>query len=258
MREIKLTDITREELWAKQRLSFTDIDYAVWERNKSMLHQFSKMNRNCTFVVDVYKCRYAYDSPNFVDLLGYDAHKIATLERQGDYLESRIHPDDREQLLILQIKLSQFIYSLPPEQRNDYSNIYSFRVLNARQQYVRVVSRHQVLEQTIDGKAWLVIGNMDISPDQQEAETVDCTVLNLKNGEMFSPSPSLQTFNPLTKREAEILRLIQKGLLSKEIADKLCVSIHTVNIHRQNLLRKLGVQNSIEAIRIGYETGILS
>lgn len=30
MREIKLTDITREELWAKQRLSFTDIDYAVW------------------------------------------------------------------------------------------------------------------------------------------------------------------------------------------------------------------------------------
>ena len=92
MREIKLTDITREELWAKQRLSFTDIDYAVWERNKSMLHQFSKMNRNCTFVVDVYKCRYAYASPNFVDLLGYDAHKIATLERQGDYLESRIHP----------------------------------------------------------------------------------------------------------------------------------------------------------------------
>ena len=74
---------------------------------------------------------------------------------------------------------------------------------------MRVVSRHQVLEQTIDGKAWLVIGNMDISPDQQEAETVDCTVLNLKNGEMFSPSPSLQTFNPLTKREAEILRLVQ-------------------------------------------------
>ena len=109
MREIKLTDITREELWAKQRLSFTDIDYAVWERNKSMLHQFSKMNRNCTFVVDVYKCRYAYASPNFVDLLGYDAHKIATVERQGDYLESRIHPDDREQLLTLQIKLSQFI-----------------------------------------------------------------------------------------------------------------------------------------------------
>ena len=203
-------------------------------------------------------CSKAEITQNFVDLLGYDSHKIATLEKQGDYLESRIHPDDRAQLLTLQIKLSQFIYNLPPEQRNDYSNIYSFRILNAKQQYIRVVSKHQVLEQTVNGKAWLVIGNIDISPDQEESETVDCTVLNLKNGAIFSPSLSLHVPNPLTKRETEILHLIQKGLLSKEIANKLCVSIHTVNIHRQNLLRKLGVQNSIEAIRIGYESGILS
>lgn len=37
----------------------------------------------------------------------------------------------------------------------------------------------------------------------------------------------------LTGREMEILRLIQRGFLSKEIADKLCISIHTVHIHRQ-------------------------
>ena len=196
---------------------------------------------------------------NFVDLLGYDSHKIETLEKQGDYLESRIHPDDRAQLAALQVTLSQFIYSLPLEQRNDYSNIYSFRILNAKQQYIRVTSRHQVLEQDRNGKAWLVIGNMDISPDQKHSETVDCTVLNLKNWEFFSPSSLLMPSSlNLTNREIEILRLIQKGLLSKEIADKLCISIHTVNIHRQNLLRKLGVQNSIEAIRLGQETGLLS
>lgn len=254
---MKSTNVSREEMWAKQCLSSTDIDYSVWERDKSLLHQLSKLSRNCTFVVDVYKCRYAYASSNFVDLLGYDDHKIATLERQGDYLESRIHPDDRTQLETLQIKLSQFIYSLPPEQRNDYSNIYSFRILNAKQQYVRVTSRHQVLEQDCNGKAWLVIGNMDISPDQKKSESVDCTVLNLKSGEMFSPSSSLVSPVNLTNRELEILRLIQKGMLSKEIADKLCISIHTVNIHRQNLLRKLGVQNSFEAIRLGQECGLL-
>lgn len=254
---MKSTNVSREEMWAKQCLSSADIDYSVWERDKSLLHQLSKLSRNCTFVVDVYKCRYAYASSNFVDLLGYDGHKIATLERQGDYLESRIHPDDRTQLETLQIKLSQFIYSLPPEQRNDYSNIYSFRILNAKQKYVRVTSRHQVLEQDCNGKAWLVIGNMDISPDQKKSESVDCTVLNLKSGEMFSPSSSLVSPVNLTNRELEILRLIQKGMLSKEIADKLCISIHTVNIHRQNLLRKLGVQNSFEAIRLGQECGLL-
>lgn len=248
--------ISREEMWAKQRISPTDIDYEVWEQDKSMLQQLSKVSRNCTFVVDVFRCRYAYASPNFVDLLGYDARKIATLERQGDYLESRIHPDDREQLAALQIKLSQFIYSLPAEQRNDYSNIYSFRILNARQQYVRVNSKHQVLEQDRRGKAWLIIGNMDISPDQKETDKVGCTVLNLKNGEMFSPISLTPPAN-LTIREIEILRLIHEGLLSKEIAERLCISIHTVNIHRQNLLRKLGVQNAIEAIRKGQAHGLL-
>lgn len=254
----KSTNVTREEMWAKQHLSATDIDYAVWERDKSILHQLSRIGRNCTFVVDVYKCRYTYASPNFVDLLGYDSHKIETLEKQGDYLESRIHPDDRTQLATLQITLSQFIYNLPFEQRNDYSNIYSFRMLNAKQQYIRVTSRHQVLEQDRNGKAWLILGNMDISPNQKNSETIDCTVLNLKNGEIFSPlSPSIPSTN-LTYREIEILHLIQKGLLSKEIADKLSISIHTVNIHRQNLLRKLGAQNSIEAIRLGQEIGLLS
>lgn len=250
--------ISREEMWAKQQISATDINYDVWEQDKSMLQQLSKVSRNCTFVVDVFKCRYAYASPNFVDLLGYDKHKIATLERQGDYLESRIHPDDRAQLAALQIKLSQFIYNLPAEERNDYSNIYSFRILNAKQQYVRVNSKHQVLEQDRNGKAWLIIGNMDISPDQKETDNVGCTVLNLKNGEMFSPILSLTPPANLTNREMEILRLIHKGLLSKEIAERLCVSIHTVNIHRQNLLRKLGVQNSIEAIRKGQAYRLLS
>lgn len=131
----------------KATSSATDINYSVWEQDKSILHQLSKISRNCTFVVDVYKCKYIYASPNFVDLLGYDSHKIETLERQGDYLESRIHPNDRAQLAALQVTLGQFIYSLPFEQRNNYSNIYSFRILNAKQQYIRVTSRHQVLEQ---------------------------------------------------------------------------------------------------------------
>lgn len=254
---MKSTDTTREELWAKQHLSTSDIDYDIWERDKSILRQMSRLNRNCTFVVDVFKCRYAFASSNFVDLLGYDNHKIATLEQQGDYLESRIHPDDLAQLKTLQVQLGKFIYSLPIEQRNNYCNIYGFRVRNSRQKYVRVVSKHQVLEQARNGKAWLILGNMDLAPDQNKSDQVDCTVLNLKNGEMFSPSILSTPSVHLTQREIEILRLIQRGFLSKEIANKLGISIHTVNIHRQNLLRKLGVQHSIEAINAGLELGLL-
>lgn len=110
---MSVTDVTREELWAKQHLSCKNIDYAVWERDKSMLRKLSRINGGCSFVVDVYKGCYAYASTGFVDWLGYDRHKIETLEKQGDYLESRIHPHDRSLLEDLQVRLgSSFITSL--------------------------------------------------------------------------------------------------------------------------------------------------
>lgn len=44
---------------------------------------------------------------------------------------------------------------------------------------------------------------------------------------------------------------------SKEIADELHISIHTVNTHRQRILAKLGVDNSLEAVKYAWILGIL-
>lgn len=50
---MSVTNVTREELWAKQHLSCKNMDYAVWERDKSMLQKLSRINGGCSFVVDV-------------------------------------------------------------------------------------------------------------------------------------------------------------------------------------------------------------
>ena len=52
----------------------------------------------------------------------------------------------------------------------------------------------------------------------------------------------------LTKRESEIIGLISQGLTSQEMADKLFISPRTVETHRANLLKKVGVKNSMELI----------
>lgn len=51
---------------------------------------------------------------------------------------------------------------------------------------------------------------------------------------------------PLTARETEILDLIAQGYTSKEIARMLEISPYTVNTHRDNLRRKLGVHNGAQ------------
>lgn len=47
----------------------------------------------------------------------------------------------------------------------------------------------------------------------------------------------------LSERESEVLVLVAQGSSSKEIADKLNISIHTVNTHRKNITRKTGIKS---------------
>lgn len=58
-------------------------------------------------------------------------------------------------------------------------------------------------------------------------------------------------------REREVLMLIAFEYTTKEIADKLIISIHTAISHRQNLIEKLGVRNTAGLVRRGFELGLI-
>ncbi|RPI24614.1 MAG: DNA-binding response regulator [Acidobacteria bacterium] len=63
--------------------------------------------------------------------------------------------------------------------------------------------------------------------------------------------------SPLTPREAEIVALIADGLTSKEIAEKLVISVKTVETHRANVMEKLGVKNVPELVRYAIRAGVI-
>ncbi|REE24751.1 LuxR family two component transcriptional regulator [Winogradskyella pacifica] len=57
----------------------------------------------------------------------------------------------------------------------------------------------------------------------------------------------------LTKRQVEILNLVAQGKTSREIADELFIGIHTVETHRKNMIRILGLQGKGELMRYALE-----
>ena len=61
----------------------------------------------------------------------------------------------------------------------------------------------------------------------------------------------------LTKTETEILKDIALGMTTKEIAVKRFSSFHTVNTHRKNIFRKLGVNNVHEATKYALRAGLV-
>ena len=56
------------------------------------------------------------------------------------------------------------------------------------------------------------------------------------------PKPGKEKLEGLTSRELEVLQLVACGLLNKQIADRLSISLHTVISHRKNITRKLQIK----------------
>lgn len=57
----------------------------------------------------------------------------------------------------------------------------------------------------------------------------------------------------LTKREQEVLELITRAMNNKEIASHLFISDQTVGVHRKNIMRKLGVRNTVNLIKFAID-----
>jgi len=62
---------------------------------------------------------------------------------------------------------------------------------------------------------------------------------------------------PLSPRELEVLKLIAEGSSSKEIAATLVLSIKTVERHRANILKKLGMRDRVELTRYAIRRGLI-
>ena len=73
----------------------------------------------------------------------------------------------------------------------------------------------------------------------------------------FAPDPEALRRTGITARELEVLQLVALGFSTREIADKLFVSISTVKTHTASIFQKLNARRRTQAVQKAAEAGLL-
>lgn len=247
-------DVLRRELTAiyeSQQLGKENLDDSEIERCKNIAENYASVVNGCTVITDA-SCDHCY---LFIGAagpyLGISVSWPVAIEfasSDEDIVYNRLHPEDLVEKRMLEYEFFKFVDSLSAEEKLNYQATCRIRIRNSQGDFTCVDNTTQVIGPSPAGKIWLILCTYSLASDQKWTGDISPIIKNNRTGNITSLSFSDKRKHILTPREKEILLLIKEGKASKQIADILNISVHTVNRHRQNILEKLSVSSSIEAI----------
>ncbi len=94
-------------------------------------------------------------------------------------------------------------------------------------------------------------GDSFLSPSAAAALVEECQQKSTVEGERDS-------YQQLTNREREVLKLVAEGYTAKEIASMLVISLRTAEAYKTSLMRKLNIRNKADLIRFAIRKGVIT
>lgn len=256
-------DILRKELnsvYEAQHLEEEALDPGVVGCVRSRAEMLAETGGGCTVVTDASCDRCYIYSKCFGALMGLndDIRLCKEVDSSDeDEIYNRLHPEDLVEKRMLEYDFFRAVDAMAAENKTDCKATCRIRMKDRGGDYRIIDNSTQVIGLSPAGKMWLILCCYSLSPDQTRGGDIEPRIVNCRTGEISALSFGEKKMHILSEREKEILRLIQEGKASKRIADILEISIHTVNRHRQNIIEKLSVGNSIEAIAAATAMKIL-
>lgn len=164
-----------------------------------------------------------------------------------------VHPDDLRDKYLQELRFFHFVKHLPPARRQVYHYLGKLRMRDPYGDYHWAQHRIFYISAPDNRTLWLTL--CLYTPLYGEVMSGGLVVDSL-TGQTQALGKCTDTVI-LSNRERQVLGLVSQGMTGKQIASALSISVHTVNRHRQEILKKLQVRNSIEACRVAGELGLL-
>ena len=248
-------DILRKELSAiyhAQNLDTAILSGAVVDNIVETMRHAVAFDNNCRVVTDAAADSCCIIAGSFASVMGLQQSSEILCKSfsssDEDLIYARMHPEDLADKRMLEYEFFRHIDSLPAPSRLKYKATCRIRMRNRSGDYIHVDNSTQILRLAPHGGFWLILCTYAISPVQEATHGIEPRIMDMSTGDSLRVQLNARRANILSAREKQILALIGQGKASKQIADSLALSIHTINRHRQNILQKLSVSNSTEAV----------
>lgn len=246
-------DILRKELtefYTSQCLAAEKLPFGAIEDCCGLAEAFVVMSGGCAVVTDAASDTCSVYSGPLGRLLGIsdeDRMHFSIASSDEDAIYDRLHPEDLVEKRMLEYEFFKHVDLLTPSEKTGYIASCLIRMLGRSGRYIAVDNTTQVIRTSPAGKVWLILCTYRISPFEADGSDILPRITDIRSGRITTLPLASRRSSVLSNREKQILRLIGEGMPSKQIASRLGISVNTVSRHRQNILARLSVGNSIEA-----------
>lgn len=165
-----------------------------------------------------------------------------------------VHPDDLQSKMLQELRFYQYVKQLPSGQCSRFYLAACLRMRSRTDAYLHALHRLYYIPLPGCDALWMALCLYTPLP---AGFPEGCFIVDSVTGQTTPLEAGASGMALLSDRERQVLVLIDRGLTSKQIAAQLSISQHTVSRHRQEILAKLRVRNSIEACRIAKQLKLL-
>lgn len=224
-------------------------NYLLIEQQIRGLQSVSKLINLGFYIIDYHKQEFVYVSDDPLFLSGYDQGEV--LKMGYDFYPKVVPGEDLLMLMEMNEKGFEFFYELPIERRDKGYICYDFR-LKRKDSGKEILVNHKltpfILTET--GNIWFALCLVSLSVATRPGNIF---IALHDKGERYEFNEKRKQFKLvkqklLSEREKDVLRLLVQGKAACEIAGQLFISEETVKFHKRNIIQKLNVKNTMEAI----------
>jgi len=245
--EHKSSSSFRKVLTTFRKLHFNTSSEEFIENNILDLELLEELDFG-VYLIDYQLGRFAFVNHALAAMLGVRREDL--INQKISVIASFIHPDDLPMIIEVLKKAGDILKKMLQAERSTVKFRVFYRILKADGSFCWCMQSNKVINDTANNTQ-IDLGMMVCLPEHQ---TLDRVVGYLKTDkkciEISGKVDSEKPISLLSSREIEVITLVSKGFNSREISQKLLLSEQTIKIHRKNILKKLNVNSSIQAIRL--------